>query len=316
MAVKKLDYIVSGLLAALLMGCTHDTALSPLQKVEASTPQYIALELYGYKAGTGRKFHNLFVSNFSVKAERGNLAYSTARDGMPDELKRATMPTYGFGVNLPDTSGNGFSDLVKFTAGINLINQPALYCNPSKMFSTSNDAFTYTDTRLAGEPKIFIGLRDCEKSFLQMDPSKFDNDKDGIPDYLEIRAGLNPRNAADANLIASDDGKPNIEKVKENIPIDENAKSQTSKVFAYKYQTQIDASGVRIFNVSNIPVVNSGVDNFIAFYLTETDQVTQVDTLFSAFMIIHKGAAGTSIRVPYWATSPSASPTNQEILQP
>jgi hypothetical protein len=302
------------LLLWLSQACTVKPQLEELRQAQfARDPDRLTIEITDYSESPNMNFKHIFVSNFSVKAERGELFYSSSRDGLTDELKARTESAYGFAQAFPDWNGDGFSDLLMYLSGITLANQSTLYCGPTQRISSSNDAFSYADTRQPGSPVQFLGLRDCEKVFLQLDPSKFDHDADGIPDYLEVRAGLNPKNAGDANLSASADGVMNIDKVKRGIPI-ENANSQPNQVYSSLYDTEFDVSGsVRKLRIRNIPLLRSGEGNFIAIYLTETHRTTRQDQLVSAYIKFDRSAAGTTLRFPFWGNDPNASLTNQEI---
>jgi hypothetical protein len=313
---NRMRYMIGIFVAASLMGCTQGK-LTRLRAVQTLKPfEKISLEITDYKPTAGRDFKHIFVSNFSVKVDRSNLEYSAARDGLYDTLKTSLENQYGFALDLPDWNGDGFSDLLMYLSGITYANQSTLFCSSMQRTNSANDGFSYTDRRLSSPTPQFLGLRDCEKSFLQLNANQFDFDKDGIPDYLEIRNGLNPKNVADANVSASADGIPNIEKVKRNIPVDEDGKAEANAGYAYEYKTDLTLAGIRTFNIKNIPILRGGVDNFIAIYLTEVDPATQQTYLYSAYIVIDRAMSNnSSIRFPFWANTPSASFTNQEILE-
>ena len=294
--------------------CSHSASntLTSLQKEQiAPPPQTVTIQISGYKPAAGRSFQNIFVNNFSVKAAQGQLSYSTARDGMPDGLKQAHALDYGFSPTLPESAIPYFSDLMLYLAGITATSQNLLYCpqssgsSPSQTINSSNDGFTYTDNRTTPPTtNVFLGLRDCDKLYIGLkNVNSFDNDGDGIPDYLELRNGLNPLNPSDAHLDIAGDGVSNLEKIKRGIPVDENANSQPNQLFASSYNVTVQADGTTIFTVSNLVILNGGQDNFIAINLTELNNVTQVQYLYTAFYILPAGSTGLTYKFNFWGSS-------------
>jgi hypothetical protein len=308
------------------VGCTAaQKTLTPLQAAQtAPPPQTVSVQLSGYTPPTGRTFSNIFVNNFSVKAMQGLLFYSTSRDGMPDSLKQAHASDYNFSITGGESAIPFFPDLMLYLAGITTASQSLLYCPqgggsiPTQTLSSSNDIFSYTDTRTSPPTTQFLGLRDCDKLYIGLSNiSTFDNDSDGIPDYLELRNGLNPKNPNDASLSITGDGVSNIEKIKRGIPVDENADSQPNQLFASVYKIDIQADNSRTFTVSNIPVLNAGQDNFIAIHLTELDNTTQKSYLYTAFYILQAGAVGQTFKFLFWGSPAQAAlgmlPQNQGL---
>jgi hypothetical protein len=291
--------------AVLACGCTKaKPTLVALQQAQiAPPPQTVSVTMTGYTPAPGDKFTNLFVSNFSVKANQGQLSLMTARDGLPDTVKTAANPTYGFTTLEPESVVPDFPDLMLYLAGITTVSQSTLNCASGLDINTSHDGFSYTDPRTGSTE--FLGLRDCDKLYVGLNPALFDFDGDGIPDYLEIRNGLNPANPNDANLSIAGDGVTNLDKIKQGIPVDENALSQPNQLFALKYKVTNQADGSILFNVTNIPVLNGGQDNFLAFYLTETNTTSHTTYLFTAYSILKAGTAGQTFVFPFWGT-----PTN------
>lgn len=317
MSTPRLDALTIAclLLCASGSGCTQKPELQPLMEASlAKPPETMTVQIKKYQETKDRVFKHLFVSNFSVKIDQTKLEYSASRDGLTDLQKNGEGAPYGLSVGFVDSNSDGFSDLLMYLSGVSATNQLNLFCGSVLRNSSSNDAFTYSDSRLPGAPTQFLGLRDCEKTYLQLNPESFDNDKDGIPDYLELRAGLNPKNAGDADISIAGDPIPNIEKVKRNIPVDERGDSQPNQLFSYVYKTDFDATGARTFTISNIPVLNGGVDNFIAIYLTENEVATGQDYLFSAFVILKRNSAGGTLQFDFWGNSGSF--TNQELIAP
>src|SRR5262245_13466257 len=97
----------------------------------ASPPETVTIRIKNYRPQAGNTLQNLFVSNFSVTASAGQLHWSTARDGMPDDMKLALQSNYGFLIDSPESTVFGFPDLLIYHAGIKLNQQSLLYCSPS-----------------------------------------------------------------------------------------------------------------------------------------------------------------------------------------
>jgi hypothetical protein len=306
--------LITSVIAAITSACKSDplTPLAPSQF--ANPPQTVAVSIMNYVPAQGKAFKDLFVSNFSVKAAKGALSLNTARDGLPDTLKQQIASTYGFTVGTNAYSINaGFSDLVLYLMGVTLSQESLLSCAPNLQNSSSNDAFTFTDARLSAGITAFLGLRDCEKQYLGLNPALFDNNGNGIPDYLKLRCGLNPANTHDSHLNVAADGVSNYDKCKQNIPADESSNSQANTLFAYQYNFEVHADGSQNLYVTNIPILNGGQDNFIAFYLTEVDLSTKAESLYTAFTILGAGSNGVTLKFNYWATDPNKY-TNQQVV--
>lgn len=312
-----LSMILSLVTLIALGGCqqNHEDLASLDLSSMASAPQTMKVLIENYRPQPGHVFQNIFVSNFSVKAAHSQLQWSTSRDGLSDELKTSTAPVFGFSVTSPESTVPGFADLVIYNSGINLSQQNLLYCASSQMGSSSNDVIIYNDTRYPGAPEVHLGLRDCVKSYIGLNPNRFDFNENGIPDYLELRCGLNPQNKTQAFLSTAGDGVANIDKCKMNIPIDESADSQANRLFAYQYSQNALPDGSMSFEIGNIPVLKSGEDNLLVFYITETNLTTRESNLYTAYAVLKAGYAGKTLQFDYWATSPAAF-VNQQILVP
>ncbi|PWU15571.1 MAG: hypothetical protein C5B49_11630 [Bdellovibrio sp.] len=303
-------------LGSFLLGCTKTENLHDVQVGSfAAPPDVVAIKLSKYVPQQGNGFQHLYVSNFSVKVENNQLALSTSRDSLSDSMKQQLAADYGFTVGSAESAVRFFADLLLFSLGVKLPQQYLLHCSSNLALSTSNDALIYTDTRQAGSPQEFLGLRDCEKTYMGLNPKTFDYSGNGIPDYLKLRCGLNPLNKNDAYVSTAGDGVANIDKCKRNVPIDQNFFSQPSQTFAYQYSSQVSADGTMEFDINNIPILNGGADNFIAFYFVESDLTTNAETLTSAFTILKGGMSGKTLAIDYWGTSAN-NLLNQEISLP
>jgi hypothetical protein len=312
--MKNFSLAVSLASSLFMTGCLTQSTLTPLTLAPVTPPpQTVTLQMTNYTPKAGRIYQQLFVSNFSIKPGKGTLSPETARDGLTDDLKNAHASDYGFNLSGPNSANPFFSDMMLYLTGIPSTQQNLLYCASNLQLSSSNDALIYSDTRANPSTSQFLGLRDCEKTYLGLDPNKFDFDGDGIPDYLELRCGLNPKNPNDASLSISGDGLTNLEKCRRNIPTDENANSQPNALFQYNYDLKLQGDGSTTFTISNVPILNNGKDNFIAFYLTEQNTTTLQSYLYTAFMILPSGAQSKTYHFPFWGVN-AGQYTNQEIL--
>jgi hypothetical protein len=298
-----------------LVACSKSESLTQLPQGEfAAPPEYVTIKIMGYVPQAGDTFQNLFVSNYSVTAKNGQLFLNTARD-MADTFKQSLAASFGFTTLSPESAVAGFADLMLYQAGVNLSQQNLLVCSSSLQASSSNDGLTYNDDRYTGSPITFLGLRDCDKVYLGLNPSKFSYNGSGIPDYLQMRCGLNPLNTNEAFVSTAGDGVQNIDKCKRNIPIDESAYTQPNQLFAYQYNTQHNLDGTTDFTISNIPILNHGDENFVAFYVTEINPSTNTPSLYTAYAVLKNGYNSKTLQFNYWATS-SATFYNQEVVVP
>lgn len=305
MGMKNLIIALS--IAVMSIGCAkEENTLESLSMGSlALAPKTMSIRIKNYKPQIGNSFQHLFVLNYSVSTGSGMLEISTARDGMSDALKNQVSGEYGFSTTSSESILTGFSDLFLFQSGLKLGQHSLLNCVQNQTQTSSFDAFIYQDERYLNSPTEFLGLRDCVKNYMGLNPTKFDYDSDGIPDNLEIRFGLNPKNGSDAYLSLTGDGVMNIDKVKRNIPIDESANSQPNQLFAYKYETILNPDSTRDFVISNIPVLNDGKENFIAFNLVEVNIANHTESLYTAYMILEENSINETVEVDYWATSPT-----------
>ena len=298
-------FITTFIMAAVLSACQKNADnLDTLDlSSNAAPPETMSIIIKNYKPQSGNNFQNIFVSNYSIKAAHGELAWSSARDGLSDVLKQATVSTYNFAITSSESAVTGFADLLLYNAGINVTSYPQLSCASDDMGSSTNDMIIYNDARYGGSPTQVLGFRDCEKSYLGLDPNKFDYNNSGIPDYLQVRCGMNPLNPSEAYASTAGDGVANIDKCKMNIPLDESANTEANQLFAYQYSQSLNTDGSMNFTINNIPILQEGANNFIAFYVTEINQNTSVTSLYTAYAIIKTGYTGKTLQFDYWATS-------------
>lgn len=312
------------LLASLaLTGCVFQKDLKPtlvdLEKGELpQAPRLITLQINKYRPESGRQFKEVFVSNFSLNVRRGQYEISSSRDGLSDELKAKATADYGIAAGSAHSANALFSDLMLFLSGIKFAQQSFLFCPNSLATSRMEDMIRYMDDRVNPAQLAELGLRDCEKSYLGLKLDSFDTDQDTIPDYLELRCGLNPRNAGDAALSPTGDGVSHLEKCKRHIPIDESADSVSNKMYAYKYELRNESDGSKTIKVSNVPVLKDDAQNLVAFYLVERDLVTSKTYLYTAYSLITpKSGNKGEYEFDYWVKpGDSATYHNQQVSFP
>jgi hypothetical protein len=327
--MRNLNFAQLSVIAIFVSGCSAEViqppkdTLQPLKDFNVVDADTMSVEITGYKPKAGYEFKNIFVSNFYVRNEKGKLLPSTSWDGMTDEFKNSLSTSYGFKDQGPQSRAfpeKGYSDLVLFLSGIVRAQQRFAFCPINQVNSFSRDAFEFVDNiyNTNSGRSVFLGLRDCEKQYLGLDFKDFDFDQDGIPDYLELRCGLNPKNPNDAANSPAGDGVSNIDKCKMNIPIDESAQVGTNFKFAYKYDVELlqDGSGTRNFRVKNIAILNGGRGNFLAYYIVESSTSTGKSRITTAYTRLKDGMANANFSFPYWVTPLLSSETNREIPVP
>ena len=288
--------------AALASGCAEGSSLQTIEKSTSASIQTMSVQIKDYAPKANGAFQHLFVSNFSAKASHGQLLKSTARDGMDDLTKLALQTSYGFDQKLAESAHFGFLDLFLFNMGVKAPQQTSLFC--AQTGASADDALTYSDSRWAGSPVQFMGLRDCEKQQLNLDVNKFDNAGNGVPDYLKLRCGMNLASKNAAYISTAGDGVADIDKCKRNIPLDESASTEANQAFAYQYSSELKNQGASTdFKVSNIPVVDEGDANFIAIYVVEADLAGGPTTLYTRYAILQGSYASKTLVVSWWGKS-------------
>lgn len=267
-----------------------------VQSAFVETPETVTVQVKNYCPTSGRSFKDVFVSNFSVEVIQGQNRFDSDADGLPDFIETENGQKFNISPYSTDSNNDGFGDLFMYLSGIDASQQSHLRC-----LDASNGDGSGVVLARPGQPDQFIGLTNCEKELMHIDPADFDTDGDGIPDILELRCGLNPADSNDALLDPDGDGLTNYEECKRHTPSSESNKAGGLSKLEYVYkQTVRVANGQQCidFEISNISVLNHGKDNLIALYLTEVDGY-QKEHLSTTFMLLPNDSAGSTIAIEY-----------------
>lgn len=309
---RTLNFII--LFVAFSSACTKLDGyrrLASLNTVRDFTPPAtFTLRLYNY-CPTTKNFKDIFVSNFSVETFLGQAASDFDADGIPDYVERAHYTDYVLTANHMDSNGDGFSDLVTYIAGVTDEQQGGLYCLdiPTERGRYYGDLLSMPnlDTPDDNSKNLNFGLNKCEKKLiLNKDPDKdpsvqfvFDTDGDGIPDYLELRCGLNPLDKDDAAKDMDGDGITNYELCKKHVPASESLSATFNDKLAYIYTDKIQTQSGSVcheFEISNIAITNTSTPNIIAIYFIELD-AANVPSLKIYGFYLQKDMAGKTVEI-------------------
>lgn len=221
----------------------------------------VSVKIAHYCPTNGRSFVNVFALNLSTQTATDQILLDTDRDGLSDnfEQNESVQDEYNISLISPDTNSDGYSDLFAYNNGLDIANQQNL--------AVCLDLTRDTDRDL---------LTDCEESILGTDANDPDTDKDGIPDGLEFRFGLNAFDIQDSGLDSDGDGYNNLEEIINNSLVNT---SQDAQILKHKLDYKIDAymnqDNEQCFEVtvSNIPIVNVSNGNMIKVMFLESEAV-------------------------------------------
>jgi hypothetical protein len=159
-------------------------------------------------------------------------------DGLTDaeEIKLGTDPLN------PDTDGDGVGDGIEVRLA-----SPGSQFDPLVLVQFK-ECLTLTDPTADHD---LDGLTDCEEAVLRTDPYLVDSDRDGVPDWVEVRLGGNP--LVDDRLVDSDmDGIPNGEEVIRGLDPWTND-SDRDLEYGYQYRTLDQGETIRLQASPNEP---------------------------------------------------------------
>lgn len=237
---------------SLISGC-KDESLVRLEDNQLVIETYtLNVTIQNYCAREGFYFLDIYALNFSYEIRDGALAPDFDRDGLPNTEDKD--PDLGLSMHYPDSNGDGYSDLLIALAGFDRESQARLPDCIDLVVDTDLD-----------------GLTDCEENNItHSDPQNWDSDNDTIPDYLEIRFGMNPLDAADRELNPSGDGISNIVKIKTQLPIHEVTSDATSR-YRIAYNSEPLSPDCQNIRITNIPLADVSNGNIIKIFIFEKD---------------------------------------------
>jgi hypothetical protein len=202
------------------------------------------------------------VNRNSLPTENGLVPDSDA-DGLSDAEEREL----GLDALFADTDGDSFNDRLEY------------------QFQTLGfDPLTPDFVPTCDNPELDVdgdGLRDCEEDLLATDPTLFDTDADGFPDWLEFRMGTNAifRDSLDDIDI---DGAPNGVELRANTdPLSNDARVRASLAYRYRIvdlgptSDQRQCYNLRISNITLVDTLDQGFGpgfNDIEIYFGQVPQ--------------------------------------------
>jgi len=272
----------------LLVSC-ENSRLIPLTSLETYMPPTVTVIIKNYCPAPDHAFTDVFVSNYSAEVWGGKFLDDFDRDGIPNIYDSSA--TLGLSPYSDDSNQDGYHDLLVYRGGFALAEQRKFPAPPRCPDLTADDDHD--------------GLSNCEEQFItHTDPQNPDTDGDGIPDGLEVRAGLDPLDGTDAHLNPDGDNWDNYQEVKFHTPFNEYNNEYLNKL-AYQYQTTTDFSTGSIcytFTVSNIGIANVSNSNLISVQILEQKTVSvdpsnyrQVPYLTRKFILVPRTQKDKSV---------------------
>lgn len=225
---------------------------------EPQPAKSIDLKVESYCPSPGYSFSEVYAVNLSTYLDNDNIISDTDRDGLSDQYEKDSLNrnTYNISESNDDTSGNGYSDLVMVSLGYSNNSQQSLdYCN---------SPYQDSDRDL---------LDDCTEALIGTEINSPDSDKDGLPDGLEFRYGLNPRDSEDSKTDLDQDGLNSLLEVKMNTPI-RNTNSAKASLQSTKYNvsqyTNQNGQNCYSIDINNITIADVNNGNQVKILFLET----------------------------------------------
>jgi hypothetical protein len=221
------------------------------------------------------KFEEVYVRNLSGHITQSGLLTDFDRDGLPDAVETGPLASeFNLDPRKPDSNGDGYSDLVVYSAGITAKSQEYLSYRDCPY---PKDQYTTQDW-----------ISDCEKhNVLFSDRMKMDQTGIGIPDFLALISGLNPSDAAQKYQETASSGVSNVIRAKRGIPLDQSINATMKDLIpTLKMETEKEVSELpscqsskrmRI-QLNRIPLAPTDNDNLILVIFQSLKTVEDPET--------------------------------------
>ncbi|MGE0528953.1 MAG: hypothetical protein AB7G93_16880 [Bdellovibrionales bacterium] len=208
-----------------------------------------------YCPEAGNELRHFFVRNHSAVANGYQFDLDEDLDGLSDAFELSIKGQfYNTSAAKSDSNDDGYSDYAVAHAGFDSETQNFLMTCTAKNSDTDDD-----------------GLSDCDEMLYHTDEEKVDSDGDGIPDYWEAFAGLNPLDPSDAEQDSDFDGEKNVIEVQKGTPV-----MTTNQIWHQNVTYNLSSvdhpdlpDGCLILEGGNIPIVPSTKDNLIQMDIIE-----------------------------------------------
>jgi hypothetical protein len=260
------------------LGACSEVRLAPVK----DAPKTVSLKIESYCQSQGYELEEVFATNLSTQLSGEGIISDFDRDGLADEMEMELEEDYNLGPGSADTNGDGFTDLVTYSLGLNRSTQSVLRVCADTTSDADND-----------------GITDCEEDALGLNPDLPDTDGDGVPDGLELRYSMNPK-VADSTLDVDNDGQNSLAEVKNNTPINDTNNGYLNSL-AIQYQMYAaTTAGCAELSIKNIPVVPVKNGNLVVVYFLERTTVAaqgDVNQLRFVKVLFSKDLSGTEIVV-------------------
>lgn len=262
-------------LSVAVSGCSDIKLLNKAPAIRS-----VQVKVAHYCPQEGHSLVNVFAFNLSTQTAADQILLDTDRDGLSDDFEQSVSvrDKYNLSYVSPDANGDGYSDLFSYNIGYDVANQAALAACDQPELDTDRDLLT-----------------DCEEAIVGTQYNDPDTDKDGIPDGIEFRYGLNPLDPLDSGLDNDGDGYNNLEEIINNSLIYTSQDTQILKhKLDYKVNAYLNQDNKQCFEmtVSGIPLVNVNNGNMIKVMFLEMENVQgqgQVDFVRDVTIIASRG---------------------------